>query len=51
MTGIILISIFWWSSILVLCCWVGLAGAADRIRDDEKYSFKKLYEKHDQQAV
>jgi len=51
MTGIILISIFWWSSILVLCCWVGLAGAADRIRDDEKYSFKKLYEKHDQQAL
>ena len=51
MTGLILTSIFIWGSSLVLCCLSALAGAADRLRDDEKYSFKTLYENRDQQAV
>ncbi len=51
MTGIILTWIFMWSSVLLLCCFSALAGAADRIRDDEKYSYKKLYENRDQQVV
>jgi len=51
MTGLIFISIFFWSSSLVLCCWAAFSGAADRVRNDEKYSFKKLYENRDQQAV
>ena len=51
MTGLILTSIFFWSSSLVLCWISARAGAAGRIRDDEKYSFKRLYEKRDQQVV
>jgi len=51
MTSLILISIFFWSSILLLCCLSALAGAADRIRNDKKYSFKRLYENRDQRAV
>jgi len=51
LTALILTSIFFWSSCLVLCVFSARAGAADRIRNDGKYSFKKLYEKRDQKAV
>jgi len=51
MTGLILTSIFWWTSILLLCCLSAIAGAADRIKKDEKYSFRKLYEDRDQQIA
>jgi len=51
MTGLIFISIFFWSSSLVLCWISARAGAAGRIRDDEKYSFKKLYENRDQKVL
>jgi len=44
MTGLVIFYIFLWTGILGLCCWSGLAGAKERIRQDEKYSFKKLYE-------
>jgi len=51
MTGLIFISIFFWSSSLVLCWISARAGAVDRIRSDEKYSFKKLYANRDQKAL
>ena len=36
--------IFWWSAILLLVCMSARAGAAERIRKDEKYSYKRLYQ-------
>jgi len=39
--------IFWilmWSLTLILCWTSARAGAANRLKEDEKYSFKKLYE-------
>ena len=39
--------IYWiilWSVILLLCCVSARAGAAERIRKDDNYSFRKLYE-------
>ncbi len=44
MTSLVIFYIFMWSSILVLCVMSALAGAKDRIRQDEKYSFSRLYE-------
>ena len=43
--------IFLLTSILGLCCVSALSGAADRIRKDENYSFKKLYEGREQQKI
>jgi len=51
MIGIILTWIFLWSSVFLLCCVSAVAGAAERIRKDEKYSFKKLNEKREAQAA
>jgi hypothetical protein len=47
MTSLVIFYIFMWSSILALCVTSALAGAKDRIRQDEKYSFRKLYEGRD----
>lgn len=51
MTSLVIFYIFLWSSILGLCCCSGLAGAKERIRQDEKYSFRKLYEGQNQKIV
>ena len=51
MTGIVIYWIILWSAILLLVCVSARAGAADRIRKDENYSFKKLYEGRDQKTV
>ena len=44
MTGLVIYWIIWWSAILLLVCVSARAGAAERIRKDEKYSFKRLYQ-------
>ena len=49
--SLVIFWIFLWTSILGLCCASALSGAAERIREDEKYSFKKLYEGREQQKV
>ena len=36
--------IIFWSAILLLFCVSARAGAAERIQQDEKYSFKRLYQ-------
>jgi hypothetical protein len=51
MTNLLLFWIFLWGSALVLCCLSAMAGAEDRVKKDEKYSFRKLYEDRDQQTV
>ena len=45
--GMEILVIYWiilWSVILLLCGVSARAGAAERIRKDENYSFRKLYE-------
>ena len=44
MTGLVIFYIFLWGSILGVCVGSALAGAKERIRKDEKYSFRRLYE-------
>ena len=51
MTSLVIFYIFLWGTILGLCCVSARAGAKERIRKDEKYSFKKLYEERKQQTV
>jgi len=51
MTTLVIFYIFLWGSILGLCVISALAGAAERIRKDEKYSFRKLYEGLEQKTV
>lgn len=51
MTGLVIYWIVMWSAILVLCCVSAVSGAADRIRKDEKYSFRALYAGQDQRAA
>jgi len=51
MTSLVIFYIFLWSGILGLSVASALAGAKERIRKDEKYSFKKLYESRESQTV
>ena len=44
MTSLVIFYIVIWSSILGLAVISALGGAKERIQQDEKYSFKKLYE-------
>jgi hypothetical protein len=44
MTGLVIYWIILWSAILLLCCLSARTGAAERIRKDEAYSFKRLYQ-------
>ena len=44
MTGLVIYWIILWSAILLLVCMSARAGAAERLRKDEKYSFKRLYQ-------
>ena len=44
MTGLVIYWIIMWSAILLLVCMSARAGAAERLRKDEKYSFKRLYQ-------
>jgi len=44
MTSLVILYIILWSSILGLAVISALGGAKERIRQDEKYSFRKLYE-------
>ena len=44
MTGLVVFWIMLWGAILLLFCVSARAGAAERIRKDKKYSFKRLYQ-------
>jgi len=44
MTSLVILYIILWTGILALAVISALGGAKERIRQDEKYSFRKLYE-------